>query len=141
MGAGVEEVLAELGRGREGLLGPAQWLAEVAPRPDDGPAAAEFVTAYRRRTGSEPPYPAAQAFAAGVIATRCLREAGTADDDALMAAACDVEVTTMFARFRLDPRTRRQVGHEVLTVQWQDGVRRVIWPPERAQAPLRYPLA
>jgi branched-chain amino acid transport system substrate-binding protein len=141
VGAGVEEVLAELGRGREGLLGPAQWLAEVAPRPDDGPAAAEFVTAYRRRTGSEPPYPAAQAFAAGVIATRCLREAGTADDDALMAAACDVEVTTMFARFRLDPRTRRQVGHEVLTVQWQDGVRRVIWPPERAQAPLRYPLA
>jgi branched-chain amino acid transport system substrate-binding protein len=47
----------------------------------------------------------------------------------------------MFARFRLDPRTRRQVGHQVLTVQWQDGVRRVIWPPERAQALLRYPLA
>jgi branched-chain amino acid transport system substrate-binding protein len=141
VGAGVEEVLAGLGRGREGLLGPAQWLAEAAPRPDDGPSATEFVAAYRRRTGDEPPYPAAQAFAAGIIATRCLREAGTADDDALLAAACDVEVTTMFARFRLDPRTRRQVGHEVLTVQWQDGVRRVIWPPERAQAPLRYPLA
>lgn len=140
VGAGVEEVLAGLGRGREGLLGPAQWLAEAAPRPDDGPSAAEFAAAYRRRTGGEPPYPAAQAFAAGVIATRCLREAGTADD-ALLAAACDVEVTTMFARFKLDPRTRRQVGHEVLTVQWQDGVRRVIWPPERAQAPLRYPLA
>ena len=141
VGAGVEEVLAGLGRGREGLLGPAQWLAEAAPRPDDGPTADEFVTAYRRRTGGEPPYPAAQAFAAGVIATRCLREAGTADDDALLAAACDIEVTTMFARFRLDPRTRRQVGHQVLTVQWQDGVRRVVWPPERAQAPLRYPLA
>jgi branched-chain amino acid transport system substrate-binding protein len=141
VGAGVEEVLAGLGRGREGLLGPAQWLAEAAPRPDDGPTAAEFVAAYRRRTGGEPPYPAAQAFAAGIIATRCLREAGTADDEALLAAACAVEVTTMFARFKLDPRTRRQVGHEVLTVQWQDGVRRVIWPPERAQAPLRYPLA
>jgi branched-chain amino acid transport system substrate-binding protein len=141
VGAGVEEVLAGLGRGREGLLGPAQWLAEAAPQPDDGPSAAEFVAAYRRRTGDEPPYPAAQAFAAGIIATRCLREAGTADDDALLAAACDVEVTTMFARFRLDPRTRGQVGHEVLTVQWQDGMRRVIWPPERAQAPLRYPLA
>jgi branched-chain amino acid transport system substrate-binding protein len=141
VGAGVEEVLAELGRSREGLLGPAQWLAEAAPRPGDGPPAAEFVAAYRRRTGSDPPYPAAQAFAAGVIATRCLREAGTADDDALLAAACDMEVTTMFARFRLDPRTRRQVGHQVLTVQWQDGVRRVIWPPEQAQAPLRHPLA
>ena len=140
VGAGVEEVLAGLGRGREGLLGPAQWLAETAPRPDYGPSAPEFVAAYRRRTGEEPPYPAAQAFAAGIIATRCLREAGTGDD-ALLATARDIEVTTMFARFRLDPRTRRQVGHEVLTVQWQDGVRRVIWPPERAQAPLRYPLA
>jgi branched-chain amino acid transport system substrate-binding protein len=140
VGAGVEEVLAELGHVREGLLGPAQWLAEAAPEADDGPQAADFVAAYRRRTGAEPPYPAAQAFAAGIIATRCLREAGTADDDALMAAACELDITTMFARFRLDPRTRRQVGHEVLTVQWQDGARRVIWPPERARASLRYPL-
>jgi branched-chain amino acid transport system substrate-binding protein len=140
VGAGVEEVLADLGRAREGLLGPAQWLAETAPTPDEGPSAAEFVAAYRYRTGGDPPYPAAQAFAAGVIATRCLREAGTADDAALAAAACALECTTMFAPFRLDPKTRQQVGHRVLTVQWQDGVRRVIWPPEQAQARLRYPL-
>jgi branched-chain amino acid transport system substrate-binding protein len=141
VGAGVDEVLAALGPVREGLLGPAQWLAQAAPRPDDGPSAAEFVAAYRRRTGDEPPYPAAQAFAAGVIATRCLREAGSTGDDALLAAACRLDVTTMFGRFRLDSHTRRQVGHQVLTVQWQDGVRRVIWPPERAQAGLRFPLA
>jgi branched-chain amino acid transport system substrate-binding protein len=138
--AGVEEVLAELGDGREGLLGPAQWLPEAAPSPDEGPPAGEFVAAYQRRTGTAPPYPAAQAFAAGVIAARCLREAGTADGDALMAAACELQFTTMFGPFRLDPQTRRQVGHHVLTVQWQDGARRVIWPPEQAQAPLRYPL-
>jgi branched-chain amino acid transport system substrate-binding protein len=140
VGAGVEEVLADLGGAREGLLGPAQWLAEAAPTPDEGPPAAEFAAAYRDRAGGEPPYPAAQAFAAGVIATRCLREAGTADDAALLAAACALDCTTMFARFRLDPQTRQQVGHQVLTVQWQDGSRRVIWPPEQAQACLRYPL-
>ena len=141
VGAGVEEVLAGLGAGREGLLGPAQWLAEAAPPPDEGPPAGEFAAAYRRRTGAEPPYPAAQAFAAGVIAARCLREAGTADDATLMAAACALECTTMYGRFRLDPLSRRQVGHQVLTVQWQDGARRVIWPPEQAQAPLRHPLS
>ena len=140
VGAGVDEVLAELGRDREGLLGPAQWLAETAPSPDEGPPAAEFAAAYRQRTGADPPYPAAQAFAAGVIATRCLREAGTADDAALAAAACALDCTTMFGRFRLDPQTRQQVGHRVLTVQWQDGARRVIWPPEQAEARLRYPL-
>ena len=141
VGAGVDEVLAGLGAGREGLLGPAQWLAEAASAPDEGPPAGEFAAAYRRRTGTGPPYPAAQAFAAGVIAARCLREAGTADDAALMAAACALECTTMYGPFRLDPRSRQQVGHQVLTVQWQDGARRVIWPPERAQAPLRYPLS
>ena len=141
VGAGVEEVLADLGGAREGLLGPAQWLAEAAPSPDEGPSAAEFVAAYRYRAGSDPPYPAAQAFAAGVIATRCLCDAGTADDAALLAAACALECTTMFAPFRLDLQTRQQVGHRMLTVQWQDGMRRVIWPPEQAQASLRYPLS
>src|SRR5215469_1727212 len=37
--AGVEEVLAGVGTGREGLLGPAQWIPEVVPPPDEGPAA------------------------------------------------------------------------------------------------------
>jgi branched-chain amino acid transport system substrate-binding protein len=138
--AGVEEVFAELGSVREGLLGPAQWLAETAPSPEEGPTAAEFVAAYRHRASADPPYPAAQAFAAGVIATRCLRDAGTADDAALAEAACALQCTTMFAPFRLDPGTRRQVGHRVLTVQWQQGVRRVIWPLEQAQARLRHPL-
>jgi len=141
VGAGVDEVLAGLGARREGLLGPAQWLAEAAPPPGEGPSAGEFAAAYRRRTGADPPYPAAQAFAAGLIAARCLREAGTADDAALMAAACALECTTMYGRFRLEPRSRQQVGHQVLTVQWQDGARRVVWPLEQAQAPLRYPLA
>jgi branched-chain amino acid transport system substrate-binding protein len=139
--AGVAEVLADLGARREGLLGPAQWVAEAAPTPEVGPSAAEFVAAYRRRTGGDPPYPAAQAFAAGVIATRCLREAGTAADTALLAAARGLDCTTMFGRFRLDPHTHQQVGHRVLTVQWQDGMRRVVWPPQQAQAPLRYPLS
>jgi branched-chain amino acid transport system substrate-binding protein len=139
VGAGVEEVLAGLGGRREGLLGPAQWLAEAAPSPDEGPSAAQFAAAYRHRTGGAPPYPAAQAFAAGIIAGRCLREAGTADSTALVAVACQLQLTTMFASFRLDPQTRRQVGHHVLTVQWQDGVRCVIWPPGQAQVLLRCP--
>ncbi|QUH02861.1 ABC transporter substrate-binding protein [Saccharopolyspora erythraea] len=140
VGAGVEEVLAGLGAGREGLLGPAQWLPATAPRPDEGPGAREFVAAYRGLAGGEPPYPAAQAFAAGVVALRCLRDAGGADDGALAEAARALDCTTLFGRFRLSPESGQQVGHQVLTVQWQDGVRVVVWPPEQADAGLRYPL-
>lgn len=138
VGAGVEEVLA--GLRREGLLGPAQWLLEAAPEPDEGPSARWFADRYRERTGTAPPYPAAQAFAAGVIAARCVRDAGERSDGALHAAARALDCTTLLGRFRLDPRTGTQVGQRVLTVQWQDGARRVVWPPERAAARLRHPL-
>jgi branched-chain amino acid transport system substrate-binding protein len=141
VGAGVDEVLADLGGRREGLLGPAQWLPSAVPHPDVGPSAAEFVAAYRRRAGTDPPYPAAQAFAAGLVAARCVSEVGPAGDPALLAAARLLSCTTMFGQFRLNPVTLDQVGHRVLTVQWQDGMRRVVAPPERAQAYLRYPLA
>ena len=137
VGAGVDEVLAELGDRREGLLGPAQWLPSAAPEPDEGPTAAEFVAAYRNSTGTEPPYPAAQAFASGIIAARCLREAGVPDRSGLLEAARRLDRTTLFGRFRLDPASGRQVGHRVLTVQWQDGERVVVWPPEQARATLR----
>jgi branched-chain amino acid transport system substrate-binding protein len=134
VGAGTDEVLSSLGDAREGLIGPAQWLAEAAPEPQVGPEASWFVAAYEKATGAEPPYPAAQAFAAGLLAARCWHEGATDAD--VVAAAEELETTTLYGRVRLDPETGLQIGHEVLTVQWQDGQRRVVWPPERAERPL-----
>lgn len=140
VGAGVDEVLADLPAEREGLLGPAQWTVETAPEPDEGPHAAWFADRYAERAGRPPSYPAAQAFAGGLVAARCLRDAGTADDDALRRAADRLACTTLYGPFGLDPATGLQARHRVVTVQWQDGRRRVVWPPARAQAALRHPL-
>ncbi|MFC5748991.1 ABC transporter substrate-binding protein [Actinomadura rugatobispora] len=129
VGAGEEDVLAGLGEARDGWLGPAQWLADRPWEPDEGPDGDWFVRRYGELTGTVPPYPAAQAFAAGLIAARCAREAGGFDDRALRAAAAALACTTMFGPFRLD-RSGAQVGHPVLTVRWQGGRRRVVWPPE-----------
>jgi ABC-type branched-subunit amino acid transport system substrate-binding protein len=138
VGAGVEEVLASLGELREALLGPAQWIAAAAPEPDEGPDAGWFVERFCQTVGSEPSYPAVQAFAAGILCARCLRDGG-ADDAAQLAAARQLECTTLYGGFRLDPESGLQVGHDVLIVQWQDGTRRVVWPPERAERPLLLP--
>jgi branched-chain amino acid transport system substrate-binding protein len=141
VGAGVDEVLAVLGDGRAGLLGPAQWLAPAAPsEPEEGPDAAWFTATYRQATGQEPSYPAVQAFAAGILCSRGLRDAGGPDDASLLEAARRLDTTTLYGHFRLDPDSGLQVGHEVLTVQWQDDIRRVVWPPEQAERPLRYPM-
>ncbi len=140
VGAGVDEVLAGLGDRREGLLGPAQWAPRVAPaEPEEGPDAAWFTAAFGHATGDEPPYPAVQAFAAGILCGRCLRDAGGPDDTALLDAARRLDTTTLLGRFRLDPDSGLQAGHQVLTVQWQDGTRRVVWPPDQAERPLRHP--
>ena len=131
VGAGVDEVLAPLGNAREGLLGPAQWIATAtAEEPDEGPNVEWFLKRYRLAAGGDPPYPAAQAFAAGLLAARCLRESrensprrlvesqldeshvdvGALDDAAQLAVARRLTCRTLYGDFRLDPVTGVQVG-------------------------------
>jgi branched-chain amino acid transport system substrate-binding protein len=136
--AGTKEGLASFGNAREGILGPAQWLAGAALAPDEGPDSDWFVRVMKEATEIEPEYPAAQAFAAGVLAARCLRDGGT-DDSAQIAAADRLVCRTLYGDFRLDRSSGLQVGHEVLTVQWQSGERRVVWPEARAERPFLYP--
>ncbi len=139
VGAGVDEVLAALGPAREGLLGPAQWIVSAAPEPGEGPDARWLLTRYQSAVGRDPPYPAAQAFAAGLLAARCLRDAGEVSDETQFAIARRLVCRTLYGDFRLDAATGLQVGHRVVTVQWQQGRRRVVWPPSAAERPLAYP--
>src|SRR5260370_2970784 len=139
VGAGVNQVLAALGELREGLLGPTQWMP-TATEPDEGPTADWFVTKYRYMTGEDASYPAAQAFAAGLLCARCLRDCGTCEDAELLAAARKLVCRTLYGDFRLDPDSGLQIGHQVLIVQWQQGQRQIVWPPAQAERPLQYPL-
>ena len=61
------------------------------------------------------------------------------EDAAQLAVARSLECRTLYGDFRLDSVTGLQVGHEVLTVQWQGGVRRIVWPPKHADRSLIYP--
>ncbi len=117
--AGVDELAHALGERVEGLYGPCQWTADTAPQPADGPDADWFVTRYQHATGATPPYPAAAAFAAGVIWQRCARDAGTTDPLPVLADAFDLDTTTLFGRFGLDPLTGVQTGHQIRVVRWQ----------------------
>ena len=64
-------------------------------------------------------------------------EAANGPDAPILAAARALDCTTLFGRFRLDPLTGAQIGHEVVTVQWQGGRRRVVWPAGPAAVPVR----
>ena len=66
----------------------------------------------------------------------CICRAGSLADAALRATAAQLAVTTLYGGFKLDPGSGAQIGHEVLVVQWQGGQKRIVWPPEQAEADL-----
>jgi branched-chain amino acid transport system substrate-binding protein len=132
--ASIEHFGTTLGPAVHGIFGPSQWEPGVRYQPDLGPTSAQLVARFRTRFHAEPDYPAAQGYAAGLIAQRCVEIAGTLDDDALLQVAHDLALTTFYGDFRLDPATHRQVGHDLVVVQWQRGQRRIVWPPAVAEA-------
>ena len=146
--APVREFQAALGDRVEGFIGPSQW--EPPPErpadgafppgyaPDYGPAAAQVMRSLeresRRAGGLAVDYPMAQAYAAGLVAQRCVAAAGALEDAALWQAATGLDFSTFYGRFRIDPETGQQVGRSVAIIQWQGGRKAIIWPPEQYQA-------
>jgi hypothetical protein len=123
----------------DGCVGPSQWEPEAARTLDVGLSSAAFIERFRQRFGQIPDYPAAQAYAAGLILQRCVALAGTCTDVTLRAAADTLACRTFYGDFRLEAETGRQIGHEALLVQWQGSKKQVVWPAEVAQTALTYP--
>jgi branched-chain amino acid transport system substrate-binding protein len=120
----------------DGCIGPSQWEPGARGAPDVGLSSTEFIERFHQRFGQIPDYPAAQAYAAGVILQRCVALAGTCTDVALRAAAETLACRTFYGDFRLEAETGRQVGHETVLVQWQAGEKTIVWPEKVAQAML-----
>jgi branched-chain amino acid transport system substrate-binding protein len=128
-------------RRAEGVLAPSQWEEGLRLRPDVGPRSVEVLRALRSRlapglgpgtAAAHVEYPAAQAYAAVVIALRCVTDTGGFDDDNLLAAARALRCTTFFGRFGLGP-DGRQADHSLVVVQWQDGAKCIVGPPGVAE--------
>jgi ABC-type branched-subunit amino acid transport system substrate-binding protein len=126
--AGVAEFGRALGGRANGFFAPVQWHPEARTQPDLGPTSEAFVQLFRSRTGLTPGYPAAQAYAAALVALRCAERSGGCEARRLWEEARCTRLTTFYGRFAIDPRTGRQTGHGVLVVQWRCGRQRLVWP-------------
>ena len=129
VGAGLEAFSAEVGALAEGVIGPSQWEPGAHDEPLAGPSSEWFCSEFHRRFHETPEYPAAQAFAIGIVVEECLRRAGSLEDEPLLMAARALATTTLYGSFRLDRLTARQIGHRVRLVQWRGGRKVVIDPP------------
>jgi branched-chain amino acid transport system substrate-binding protein len=119
----------DLGDDSEGLVAPSQWEPAAPIVPELGPPPHEFVRRYRAfGDGSLCDYPAAQAYAAGLLLLAAIRAASTIDQMRLRAAFNDLRTSTLFGQFAIDPATGRQIGHQMLLVQWHRGHKVIIDP-------------
>ena len=125
----IQQFKESLGPRSEGFVGPSQWEPSARLNIDYGPTMKEITD----RLGSEPDYPMAQGYAAGLVAQHCIEDAGSLDQAALRRAASALDFTTFYGRFKLDA-SGRQVGHQVLLVQWQRGRKVIVSPPGLARA-------
>ncbi len=139
--AGVSRFRDEVGPRLDGFLGPSQWEPQVRYRIDYGPGGSEFLDHCLATATLPLDYPAAQSYAAGLIAQRCVEMAGTLEQQALRAAAAGLHLTTFYGPYGIDPVTGRQTAHRVLVIQWRAGRKVVVWPPEVAEAEPLYPAA
>jgi branched-chain amino acid transport system substrate-binding protein len=137
--SGIKEFWKNLGKEAEGFLGASQWECGARIQPDFGPDPRSFFDRFKDTYGKEPDYTAAQGYNIGLVIQRCIEESGTLNEIALREAAAKADFKTFYGHFKVDPKTGKQTGHRMMTVQWQNGNKVILYPEDIAQAKPIYP--
>jgi branched-chain amino acid transport system substrate-binding protein len=138
----------ELGESAQATFGPAQWeptqgVDPAAFEADNwvGPQVtpSEFTQQFADEFGYEPDYRGGLAFHAGLALMAAIEAAGTLETQAVIDAFKELEIETMGGGFRIDPETLIQVGHDMVTIQWQNGEKVIVAPAAYATGEAIYP--
>jgi branched-chain amino acid transport system substrate-binding protein len=137
-----------LGRDAEFVYGAAQWepelvtllrAGELIPVARRYPGAREFVEAHKREfPGADLSYHTAQGYGACQVLVEAVKRAGSLDGEKVRTAVLNLNLNTVYGGFKVD-RDGIQVAHTMLTFQWQDGKKVIVWPDELAPGKPRFP--
>jgi branched-chain amino acid transport system substrate-binding protein len=137
-----------LGRSAEFVYGAAAWepelmallrAGELVPVARRYPGAREFVESHRKEfPGADLSYHSAAGYGGCQVLVEAIRRAGALDGDRVRAAILDLSLNTVYGGFKVD-RDGLQTGHTMLTFQWQDGKKVIVWPDELAPGKPRFP--
>lgn len=108
----------------EGIFAPSQWEPmERIPFPGNSAFIENFRSTYRM----DPSYHAASAYATGQILERAVRHTGGLDHERIRRFILSLDTVTIIGRFKVDA-AGKQVGHNPLIIQWQDGRKEIVYP-------------
>ena len=133
VGGDLPEYYKALGRTGEYVYGASQWEPSLTY-----PGAREFAAAYEAEFNRIPSYHAAAAYAACILLGEAINRTGTLDPDRLREYLFKLQTVTAFGAFDVDERGY-QLGHRMVTIQWQDGRQVVVWPDDVASGKIRFP--
>jgi branched-chain amino acid transport system substrate-binding protein len=136
-----------LGKSAEFVYGASQWEPDLVTLRAGGlipiarqyPGAREFVEAHHREfPGVGLSYHTAQGYGACQVLLEAMRRAGTVDGEKVRAAMVRMDVNTAYGAFKVDA-DGFQIAHKMVTFQWQDGKKVIVWPEELAPGKARFP--
>jgi ABC-type branched-subunit amino acid transport system substrate-binding protein len=131
----------DLGKDAEGCVTCTQWEKGMVYQQDYGPNHDEFIDAYQKEYGEIPDYMAATGYQQGLVIERAMELSNDPlNSDAIRKVAGEMEMTTFYGKYKVDPVTGWQTGHKMGVVQWQNGQKAVVWPMEAGAQELWYPL-
>ncbi len=136
-----------LGRDAEFVYGASQWEPELVTLRAGGlipiarqyPAAREFVDSYRKEfPGADLSYHSASGYGACQILVEATKRAGSLDGEKIREAILKIDLNTVYGGFKVDP-DGFQIAHKMVTFQWQEGKKVIVWPEELAPGKPRFP--
>ena len=132
--------------GAQYTIATSQWEPIDAPDPNKfsnwyGPkmTGKQFNEWYKKRWGKTTDFRGTQAFAAGLVLQWGIENAGSLNTDKVRKALNRMDIMTFYGKQKIDPKTGIQVGHGMVSAQWQDGKKVVVGPPELAVGKIVYP--
>ncbi len=121
------------------IMGPSQWEPDVKYTVNYGPSVSDFISMYTKRFNETPTYHSAGGFAAGLVLQAAIEKAQSLDSDKVRDAFNLLDLKIFFGAFKIDPTTGLQIAHQMVLIQWQNGKKYTVWPPEAATKEPIYP--
>jgi branched-chain amino acid transport system substrate-binding protein len=130
VGPATPEFYRKLKGDAELVFSSSQWEPEVMYGPDDRKT---FLEPFIRKYHITPSYHAADAFAACQILETAILKTLSLDRKKIRDVLSTMDAMSIIGRYGVD-ENGMQIKHFPITIQWQNGEKKVVWPEEVAKA-------
>jgi branched-chain amino acid transport system substrate-binding protein len=134
VGPALPEFGNALGDDADGIIGVVSWM-----RSGRVPMAYDFSFRFKEKFGRNAGVHAAYGYGAAQVLEAAVRLAGSLDKDAIRQQLSDMVFRSLLGNYRVD-ETGMQKAKTIFLMQWQNGYRLLVSPPEIRDAEIIFPF-